>query len=285
MSSLDCPACDESNDALGHTCGAVPRQIETCRPAPDSRPLTIIVDRFVITASPGEYSSEGLRALCPKPIPDDFELWLVGLGCNDSKIEDGMMVPLRDGMKFYSAPRFINNSNDANPMLKQLRMGPYVKFSGLLQCKTCGVMFRFGQDHTCTPDAPRAGGPVGVDLDDTLTKLWKFSKIKPRKDGVETIVEVKLEQLHLLHEHIEHMTAENARLAGELEANGCARCSMIHSVLNEPVEQAKRQARVEALEWAARQAVMHDCDGTFGAVSVYTIEAEIQRLQAAPGGA
>lgn len=45
-------------------------------------------------------------------------------------------------------------------------------------------------------------------------------------------------------------------------------------------EAKARQARVEVLEWAVKQAIMHDCDGVFGAVSVHALEAEIARLRA-----
>lgn len=48
-------------------------------------------------------------------------------------------------------------------------------------------------------------------------------------------------------------------------------------------ERTKRQARIEALEWARKQAVLHDCDGTFGAVSVHTLDAEIARLRGLSG--
>lgn len=41
----------------------------------------------------------------------------------------------------------------------------------------------------------------------------------------------------------------------------------------------ERQARIEALEWAKKQAILHDCDGIFGAVSIYTLDAEIARLR------
>ena len=171
-----------------------------------------------------------------------------------------------------------------------LRHAETVNLEAVYRCNICGAEFPGnGFIHYCrrTPDAPSAGGPGGIDLDDTLTKLWKFSKIKPRTDGVETIVEVKLEQLHLLHDHIERLTVENAslrsekaRLAGEVSSlmnllcdehhmttaidGGCLMCMAASAV---------GTATLKALE-AAR------------AVSPNTnwLDAEIQRLQAAPGG-
>ena len=131
-----------------------------------------------------------------------------------------------------------------------LRHAETVNLEAVYGCNICGAEFPGnGFIHYCrrTPDAPRAGGPGG---------------------------ERKAEQCALCNrihydrcmvgKWIDRLTSENASLRSE------------NARLAGVVDESKRQARIEALEWALDACHTKDSEDY--------IEAEIQHLQAAPGG-
>lgn len=126
-----------------------------------------------------------------------------------------------------------------------------------LSCSFCGPI-PIDLPHDCPQDAPRAGGPgVGLPEEVEGALFWLRGAYDSEAN----------ERIQLIEDHLHHLSAE--------------------------VERAKRQARIEALEWARK-----NCPACGGhEIGIPTgggdwdecnfcvkIDAEIQRLQAAPGG-
>lgn len=275
MSSLDdmtqsCPACDECDDALGHTCGLTVRQMETCRPAqpaaPDSWPAGDCL----------RCETEATQASCQEPHT-----------CTSDAAPDSRPAPFTR-YPIAGEPR----PGDPWPEIA-LRHAETVNLEAVYGCNICGAEFPGnGFIHYCrrTPDAPRAGGPgasyptIPLEVDAELRKIdcpaagdrWHPGLSCAHCCSIRAVRDFMLSEVRKVH----HLSAENARLAGEvvrLNSVGAAKTSTI-AALCDTTDEIERQARIKALEWALEEL----CAGEVGLGG--RIEAEIQRLQAAPGG-
>lgn len=87
--------------------------------------------------------------------------------------------------------------------------------------------------------------------------------------------------------HLHHLTAENARLAGEVEklkAAGAAKLSTIHALCDDE-ERLSLQARLSALEWIYREGHRFmEINGNLHAILAYEIVRLERLLHAAPDG-
>jgi hypothetical protein len=68
----------------------------------------IKIDRDQFTTTRTELTGSELRALPTPPIGNDRDLFLAVPGGSDRKILDDTMVPMKDGLRFFTAPAQIN---------------------------------------------------------------------------------------------------------------------------------------------------------------------------------
>jgi hypothetical protein len=71
----------------------------------------IQIDRVHYTVHEHEMSGEQLRRVPPTTIPEDRDLYEVRPGEPDRLIENHTKVEIRDGLRFFTAPRHINPGN------------------------------------------------------------------------------------------------------------------------------------------------------------------------------
>lgn len=83
-----------------------PDEATTRRPAPHE--FRIQIDRKHYTVSQSEMTGAELRQLPEPPIGPDRDLFEVVPGGPDRKIEDAMVVEMRNGQRFFTAPAQIN---------------------------------------------------------------------------------------------------------------------------------------------------------------------------------
>ena len=77
------------------------------RKKPDQE-FNIQIDREHYKVPDGQMTGAGLRLVPPTPIPADRDLFEVVPGHPDRKIEDGDVVEIRNGLRFFTAPGTIN---------------------------------------------------------------------------------------------------------------------------------------------------------------------------------
>lgn len=68
----------------------------------------IQIDRIHYTTAEETLTGTQLRQLASPPIPADRDLFEVRPGDTDLLIEDNAVVKMRDGLRFFTAPRNIN---------------------------------------------------------------------------------------------------------------------------------------------------------------------------------
>ncbi len=68
----------------------------------------IQIDRHEYTVHFQEMTGEQLRHVPPTPIPQDRDLYEVVPGEEDRQIQDDQTVTIRNGLRFFTAPRHIN---------------------------------------------------------------------------------------------------------------------------------------------------------------------------------
>lgn len=66
------------------------------------------IDRDHYTTTSDKLTGADVRALASPPIGADRDLYEVRPGRDDLLISDGDTVDIRDGLRFFSAPRHIN---------------------------------------------------------------------------------------------------------------------------------------------------------------------------------
>ena len=88
-----------TNDAEAPTDG------EERHPRPS---FQIQIDRVHYTVHQDDLTGEQLRHVPPVPIPADRDLYEVRPGEDDRLIGDADVVEIRDGLRFFTAPRHIN---------------------------------------------------------------------------------------------------------------------------------------------------------------------------------
>lgn len=71
----------------------------------------IQIDRVHYTVTKSPMTGAELRHVPPTPIGADRDLFEVVPGGTDRKIEDGTLVEIRNGMRFFTAPAHINPGN------------------------------------------------------------------------------------------------------------------------------------------------------------------------------
>jgi len=78
--------------------------------SPESHELAfqIQIDRHHYTVHERELTGEQLRRVPTPPIPEDRDLYEVVPGEEDRLIKDDQEVAMRDGLRFFTAPRHIN---------------------------------------------------------------------------------------------------------------------------------------------------------------------------------
>jgi len=74
----------------------------------EGRAFTIKIDRTEYQVHQRKLTGLQLRHLVHPPIGPDRDLFEVIPGGSDLKIEDGMEVKMRDGLRFFTAPAQIN---------------------------------------------------------------------------------------------------------------------------------------------------------------------------------
>lgn len=77
------------------------------RKKPDQE-FNIQIDREHYKVPEPQMTGAGLRLVPPTPIPADRDLFEVVPGHPDRKIEDGDVVEIRNGLRFFTAPGTIN---------------------------------------------------------------------------------------------------------------------------------------------------------------------------------
>lgn len=138
-------------------------------------------------------------------------------------------------------------------------------------CSRCGFMALTG--HDCPePDAPRAV-PLPAEVEAALERVGIWLACPTDGDRVRA--------------HLHHLTAERDALWAECErlrSVGKAKSSTIHA-LCDTTDEAVRQARIEALEWARGQCrELRQRDGDYEQViTADEIDAEIARLRGLGG--
>ena len=75
-------------------------------PAPDQ--FQIQIDRVHYTVNKAAMTGAELRKVPPAPIGPDRDLFEVVPGGQDRKIEDGTIVAIKNGTRFFTAPARIN---------------------------------------------------------------------------------------------------------------------------------------------------------------------------------
>ena len=68
----------------------------------------IQIDRHHYTVHHKERTGLELRNLVTPPIPEDRDLWEVVPGEEDRLIKNDTVVTMRDGLRFFTAPKHIN---------------------------------------------------------------------------------------------------------------------------------------------------------------------------------
>ncbi|MFI0141452.1 MULTISPECIES: multiubiquitin domain-containing protein [Streptomyces] len=68
----------------------------------------IQIDRVHYTVREPELTGAQLRALVSPPVPADRDLYEVRPGGEDLLVADGQAVPMRNGLRFFTAPGHIN---------------------------------------------------------------------------------------------------------------------------------------------------------------------------------
>lgn len=71
----------------------------------------IQIDRVHYIVHEHEMTGEQLRRVPPIPIPEDRDLYEVRPGEPDRLIENHTKIEIRDGLRFFTAPRHINPGN------------------------------------------------------------------------------------------------------------------------------------------------------------------------------
>ncbi len=74
----------------------------------DPRTIAIFIDRTRYEATRKRMTGLELRALPQPPVAEDRDLWLDVVDQHDRKIADDEVVPLHNGMRFFTAPGRIN---------------------------------------------------------------------------------------------------------------------------------------------------------------------------------
>lgn len=77
-------------------------------PSPGNPESNIQIDRVHYRVEVNTMTGQDLRNLVSPPIPVTRDLFLVVPSGDDEKIEPSATVPLRDGMRFFTAPATIN---------------------------------------------------------------------------------------------------------------------------------------------------------------------------------
>ena len=75
---------------------------------PEHHRFQIQIDRTHYTVTQRRMTGEQLRRVPPTPIGPDRDLFEVVPGGTDRKIGDEEEVEIRDGLRFFTAPRQIN---------------------------------------------------------------------------------------------------------------------------------------------------------------------------------
>lgn len=76
--------------------------------APSAPKFQIQIDRVHYTVTQQEMTGSQLRQVPPTPVGSDRDLFEVVPGGTDLKIDDGMTVEIRNGLRFFTAPAQIN---------------------------------------------------------------------------------------------------------------------------------------------------------------------------------
>ncbi len=82
------------------------------RRSPHER-FQVQIDRNHYSVNATDMTGQQLRNVPPSPIGPDRDLFLVVPGGSDLKIEDNMVVEIRNGLRFFTAPAQINPGTDA----------------------------------------------------------------------------------------------------------------------------------------------------------------------------
>jgi hypothetical protein len=81
-------------------------------PTEDHEPdFRIQIDRTHYTVHQRQMTGTEIRRVPAPPIPPDRDLYEVRPGERDRLIEDSTVVEIRDGLRFFTAPRHINPGN------------------------------------------------------------------------------------------------------------------------------------------------------------------------------
>lgn len=81
---------------------------QEANPEPRDPEFHIQIDRRQYTVDHPEMTGLELRHVPIPPIPEDRDLWEVIPGDDDRLIENDTVVTMRDGLRFFSAPKHIN---------------------------------------------------------------------------------------------------------------------------------------------------------------------------------
>lgn len=75
---------------------------------PDDKAVSIKIDRTVYKVLERELTGAQLRGLVVPPVGPERDLFEVVPGGSDLKISNDQQVPMRDGLRFFTAPAQIN---------------------------------------------------------------------------------------------------------------------------------------------------------------------------------
>jgi hypothetical protein len=81
---------------------------QAAKDKPHPHTFQIQIDRVHYTVEEAEMTGARLRQVPPAAIPADRDLWEVRPGEEDRLIGDTDVVKLREGLRFFTAPRHIN---------------------------------------------------------------------------------------------------------------------------------------------------------------------------------
>ena len=78
--------------------------------------VTIHLDRNAFEVYDRKITGAGIRVLPSPDVPADRDVWLDVPDRRDRKIQDEDVVPLQNGMRFFTAPGRINPGTQHRPM-------------------------------------------------------------------------------------------------------------------------------------------------------------------------
>lgn len=87
------------------------------KPTAGEQKANIQIDRKHYAVDPSELTGAQLRTLADPDVGTERDLFLVVPGGQDQKVGDDQNIPLKSGMRFFTAPGQINPGHSTTPFI------------------------------------------------------------------------------------------------------------------------------------------------------------------------